>query len=175
MIRRNGHLSLDDRILWGREARTVTPRKGMEMPSEEELAPEIKPDTKPAQGIATPYTPESPASPSLPRHAEIDRPSLNKLAKGRIPVEGRIDLHGLTQGEAHGLLLGFLHRAHAQGMRHVLVITGKGSSYGSDGALKRIVPLWLQTPAFRGVVSAYDTAARNHGGGGALYVRIRRT
>ena len=88
-------------------------------------------------------------------------------------VDARIDLHGLVQGEAHSLLYGFLHRAHAEGCRMVLVITGKGSSLGSEGVLRRAIPGWLQTPQFRHLVAGFDEATRVHGGEGALYVRLR--
>jgi DNA-nicking Smr family endonuclease len=89
-------------------------------------------------------------------------------------LEGRVDLHGLTQPEAHSLLLSFLSRAHADGVRHVLVITGKGASFGSDGVLRRAVPQWLATPPFSSLVSGIDEASRRHGGGGAFYVRLKR-
>jgi DNA-nicking Smr family endonuclease len=104
----------------------------------------------------------------------LDRPTLDKLAKGRMPIEARVDLHGMTQEEAYSLLYSFLHRAHAGGLRYVMVITGKGSSSGGDGVLRRSVPAWLSTPAFRPLVSSHDHAARHHGGAGALYVRLRR-
>src|SRR5690606_7762021 len=94
--------------------------------------------------------------------------------KGRLPLEAKVDLHGLTQSEAYGLLLSFLHRAHAAGIRYVLVVTGKGSSTKGDGVLRRAVPEWLATPSFRSVVGSHDGAARHHGGGGAIYVRLRR-
>ena len=80
----------------------------------------------------------------------------------------------MIQSEAHGFLLGFLIKAHERGLRHVLVITGKGTSLGSDGALKRAVPLWFALPEFRPLISSYEPAARNHGGEGALYVRLAR-
>jgi DNA-nicking Smr family endonuclease len=98
----------------------------------------------------------------------------DKIAKGRVSIGGRVDLHGMTQSEAHNLLLAFLRTAHDRGLRYVLVITGKGSSSGGDGVLKRSVPDWLATGPFRLLVSGYDEAARHHGGGGALYVRMRR-
>ena len=60
-------------------------------------------------------------------------------------------------------------------MRHVLVITGKGSSLGSDGILRQAVPHWFATPSFRALVSAYEFAHRIHGGDGAIYVRLRRS
>ncbi|RYG78717.1 MAG: DNA mismatch repair protein MutS, partial [Alphaproteobacteria bacterium] len=71
-------------------------------------------------------------------------------------------------------LLRFITRAHDHGLRHVLVITGKGTSMGSEGALKRAVPLWFSLPDFRSLISSYEPAARNHGGEGALYVRLSR-
>lgn len=166
-------LSDDDRILWNMVARTATPLKGtMPLPAEAE-------PTKPEQPAAPPmvFSDIAPPPPSkehkVGRH--LDRPTHDKLAKGRLEIEARVDLHGLTQHEAHGLLLSFLHRAHASGLRYVLVVTGKGSTQKGDGVLRRVVPEWLATPAFRSVVGSHDSAARNHGGGGALYVRLRRT
>ncbi|TIR79782.1 MAG: DNA mismatch repair protein MutS, partial [Mesorhizobium sp.] len=125
----------------------------------------------PANGVPTA------AAKPKPQHVahSLDDQTHEKLKKGRLPIEGRVDLHGMTQDEAYSLLLTFLHRAHAGGIRYVLVITGKGSSSGGDGILRRSVPHWLSTPAFRHLVSSHDHAARNHGGSGALYVRLRRT
>ena len=80
----------------------------------------------------------------------------------------------MVQSEAHFLLLDFLIRAHGRGLRHVLVITGKGSSMGSDGALKRVVPMWFSKPEFRHLISSHEPAARQRGGEGALYVRLSR-
>ena len=68
----------------------------------------------------------------------------------------------------------YLSRAQGAGLRHVLGITGKGSSPSSEGVLRRAVPGWLSTPPFAGLVSGYSAASRQHGGDGALYVRLRR-
>lgn len=167
-------LTDEDRVLWSLVARSATPlrgRRAVEIP-EIVLEPEKVPPT-PASAIAAQRAEKS----TPPRHPvhPLDRPTLDKLAKGRTPIEGRVDLHGMTQDEAYSLLYSFLHRAHAGGVRYVLVITGKGSSSGGDGILRRSVPAWLSTPAFRAVVSSHDHAARHHGGSGALYVRLRRT
>ena len=107
-------------------------------------------------------------------HHPLEKPVKRKLAKGHLPIEARVDLHGMVQSEAHGFLLHFLLRAHDRGLRHVLVITGKGTSLGSDGALKRAVPMWFSLPEFRMLISSYEPAARNHGGEGALYVRLSK-
>jgi DNA-nicking Smr family endonuclease len=165
-------LSEEDRVLWSLVARSANPLKGkaaVELPSSE-----IPPRSQPPQ--LSPVPPAVAAKPKplpVPRH--LDEPTLDKLSKGRLPIEGRVDLHGMTQEEAYSLLYSFLHRAHAGGVRYVLVITGKGSSSGGDGVLRRSVPAWLSTPAFRHLVSSHDHAARHHGGAGALYIRLRRS
>lgn len=170
------NLSDDERVLWNLVARTATPLRGRKAAAEAAAR-----ETAPA--CAVPSVEESvqstsAAQPTPPKRQHVghvlDRPTLDKLSKGRLPIEGRVDLHGMSQAEAHSLLLSFLQRAHAGGIRYVLVITGKGSSSGGDGVLKRAVPAWLGTPPFRSLVSSHDHAARNHGGTGALYIRLRR-
>ena len=94
-------------------------------------------------------------------------------------IDARIDLHGLTQSEAHIALLRFLQRAQREGLRHALVITGKGDGAWRDpasgrGVLKRQVPLWLTLPEFRSFVVAVEQANVSHGGEGALYVKVRQ-
>jgi DNA-nicking Smr family endonuclease len=171
------NLSDEDRISWNRVARTVKPLKGKDPALLSEPAPVVAEPMDMA--LAATAVPRNSATAPLaqkerPRPHSFDAPTLNKLSKGRLPIEGRVDLHGMTQGEAHNLLLSFLHRAYAEGLRYVLVITGKGSSLGSDGVLRRAVPDWLATPSFRMLVSSHDSAARHHGGSGALYIRLRR-
>jgi DNA-nicking Smr family endonuclease len=101
-----------------------------------------------------------------------------RVARGRESIDARIDLHGLTQREAHAALLRFLHRAQADGVRIALVVTGKGTGRGPEqrerGILKRQVPQWLSLPEFRSVVVGFEDAHVGHGGEGALYVRLRR-
>jgi DNA-nicking Smr family endonuclease len=168
-------LSLEDRILWSRVARTAVPLRGREQPALAE-AGEPAMGEMPAADAMPGLAPPQPSrrQETHPTPGKLDLPTRKKLAKGRLPIEGTVDLHGLTQSEAHALLLSFLHRAYAGGRRHVLVITGKGESYGSDGVLRRAVPVWLATPPFRALVSGQEGAGRRHGGAGALYVRLRR-
>ena len=172
-------LSDEDRVLWNLVARSAVPLKGRKpLQAAEPAAPPAAESA--AAGPAKPAPPRPQAAPApaatprpAPKHV-IDRPTLDKLAKGRVPIEGRVDLHGMSQDEAYFLLLSFLQNAHARGARYVLVITGKGSSSGGDGILRRAVPGWLATPSFRALVSSHEPAAQKHGGGGALYVRLRR-
>lgn len=171
-------LSAQDRILWSKVARSVKPLPGKVVdtipPEQDDFERLLLADEKPANPVADVPSAAPPARGSGPSQHGIDRPTRQKLAKGRLPIEGKVDLHGLTQVEAHALLLSFLHRAYADGRRHVLIVTGKGSSLGSEGVLRRAVPAWLATPPFRGIVGGYEPAARGHGGSGAIYVRLRR-
>ena len=179
MRRKKDHpLESEDRVLWEKVARTVTPlgpprakMTEIEAVDFEQLLEAPKPETLPAQKTA-PQTPLKSKSPKSPE--SIDEPIQRRIAKGKLAIEARIDLHGLTQDEAHGLLMSFIGRAAQRQLRTVLVITGKGRSPKSEGALKRAVPLWLSQPAFALYVSGYADAAQSHGGEGALYVRLRK-
>ena len=182
MRRKKDHaLAPDDRILWEKVARTVTPLGPPRAQMSELEAVDFEkllemPKTGPA--IAEPAPIEVVKSASKPKAVKspesIDEPIHRRIAKGKVAIEARIDLHCMTQDEAHFLLMSFIIRAAQRHLRTVLVITGKGRSPKSEGALKRAVPLWLSQPAFAAHVSGYADAAQSHGGEGALYVRLRK-
>ena len=115
--------------------------------------------------------------------APLERRLRRALARGRVAVDAALDLHGMTQAQAHRALRAFLLAAQARGLRLAVVVTGKGGAkLGLDGAtrfdepgvLRRLVPHWLREPHLRGVVLGFEEAGRAHGGAGALYVRLRR-
>lgn len=177
----NGKLSAEDRILWGKVARSTRPMPGRQGEIDEfekameELAEAAERGKPPiSQVMEMAEAAPAPARKATGLHQPLEKPVKKKIAKGRLQLEARIDLHGLVQSEAHAMLLSFLIRAHERGLRHVLVITGKGSSMGSEGALKRAVPFWFSKPDYRYLISSYESAARHHGGEGALYVRLAR-
>lgn len=173
MSQRTKPLSDEDRVLWNLVARSATPLRGRK-PVEELATKPVAGKTTAAATIA-PAAAQTPVPPKRQLVAQtMDRPTIEKLTRGKLPIEGRVDLHGMTQGEAHALLLSFLQRASDRGIRYVLIITGKGFSSGGDGILRRQVPAWLSTPPFRALVSSHDISARHHGGEGALYVRLRK-
>lgn len=111
-----------------------------------------------------------PPEPTPPGHIEPRRK--RRIVRERDPLDRWLDLHGLDQDGAKAALIGFLARAQADGVRAVLVITGKGMS--GDGVLRRRAPEWLADPALRGVVAGVSLAERHHGGEGALYVALKR-
>ena len=111
----------------------------------------------------------------------MDKRSFERLKKGKMPIEGRLDLHGMTQELAHRELISFIIDASATGKRLLLVITGKGKTSFDDGimpvrqgVLKHQVPQWMKLPPLGSLVLQVAQAAPRHGGSGAYYVYLRR-
>lgn len=197
--RPGARLSQEERALWEHTARSLEPIKGKKQrvhasledageptPSKRETAKPAAQKKPPAAAPAPP--PRVTITPALPAPAPItlERRKARKLSSGRIEIDGRIDLHGMRQGEAHDALRRFLKRSYAEGKRWVLVITGKGAPARTAqderleregierGVLRRNVPRWLAEPEVAGIVIGFTTAAIRHGGEGALYVHLRK-
>ena len=181
----------DETRLWAVVAATVRPAHGRAASAAPAVAarpveplapplpappPEVKPPPrfpgrlKPKGPPPPRAKPSPPAEPPPPGGIEPNR--MRRLARERDPLDRRIDLHGLGQDGARAALFAFLHRAQADGVRAVLVITGKGTQ--GDGVLRRRTPEWLAEAGLRGVVAGVSVADRRHGGEGALYVALKR-
>ncbi|MDV4169148.1 Smr/MutS family protein [Rhodovulum sp. FJ3] len=193
------NLNSEERKLWQKVAETAQPmhaRRMSDTPKTEPVSP---------QKSKTPPTPRDPIgafqvgalSPAKgARHhlapsiedavaaapVQMDRKNYDRLRKGKMVPEAKIDLHGMTMSQAHPALVNFVMRNHGRGARLVLVITGKGKSADDGGpipvrhgVLKHQVPQWLALPPLRGVVLQVTQAHQKHGGGGAYYVYLRRT
>jgi DNA-nicking Smr family endonuclease len=193
---RRRSLSAEERALWTGIARSIKPLHRARRTAETSDPP--PPEKRSAESVgkfAGKSTGKTPAQNELsrPRTATPDEPRVDKkppplaplerklkrrVARGREPIDARIDLHGFTQTQAHVALLAFLRRAQADGVRIALVVTGKGTRKADEaherGVLKRQVPLWLSLPQFRPLVVGYEDAHLAHGGAGALYIRVRR-
>jgi len=181
--------SAEEQALWEAMTRDVTP-----LPGRAELAgPAVTPPTAPepappspaGAGTVGPSSSEpsrqpgaavpKPQPPSLALGATdgLDRRLADRFRRGRLEIEARLDLHGMTRAAAQSALHDFLARQAALGRRCLLVITGKGRG-GGDGVLRREVPQWLNRPDLRRQVLAISEARPQHGGAGALYVLLRR-
>ena len=197
MAKRSGkNLSSEDRRLWKQVTDTVTPRHVNLIEGEETFAAAMqdvqKVKTSTLSKVAMPsYSPPTSqkkiTSATVPPLLGYNKREKSRLSRGLTTIDGKIDLHGLTQDQAHRALHIFIGRAVASGWKNVLVITGKGKthfnhslkSYGelgqeSPGVLRRKVPQWLSEPSIRNMVIGYETASSSHGGIGALFVRLRK-
>jgi DNA-nicking Smr family endonuclease len=184
---RRRQLSDEEEALWAGLTRSIKPLKSAKPAAKtspkSSATPPAASTPAPSQTRSHPVTPRETQRPSPPL-APLGRRLKQRVARGREPIDARLDLHGMTQRQAHAELLRFLHRAQADGVRTALVVTGKGlrkssNSDGRDadnrpGVLKRQVPMWLALPEFRPLVVGFDDAHVGHGGEGALYVRLRR-
>ena len=119
--------------------------------------------------------------------AGVDRRTAERLRKGQLRIEQSLDMHGMTQTEAHAALKKFISHCSNSGYRCVLIITGKGGAKGDEvlqptrnlsqvsGVLRKMVPRWLEERGTAELVITHMTAAKHHGGEGARYLLLRRT
>jgi DNA-nicking Smr family endonuclease len=135
------------------------------------VAPSARP--APARAPAPAREPPAPLSPGTA--PGLDKRTAQRLRRGQIPIDGRIDLHGMTRAEAHRNLTDFLTFSATAGRRCVLVITGKGMREGAgSGILRSEFPRWLNEAALRPLILSFAAAQPRDGGGGAFYVYLRR-
>ena len=188
------HVTPDEAKLWKAVTKQFEPLKRSEPEvivgeSEIESGMAVPPKSRKADAPAkTPASNVNPIGRTNDPLAAFDQRRARRLASGRLPIDAKLDLHGLRQTEARNALLQFLYLAQASGFKHVKVITGKGGKSLEDeelrpfslyddnrrGILREQVPRWLGEAEFRRLVISFTVAGRGHGGGGALYVQVRK-
>lgn len=189
MVRyRSRTLDSVEQDLWQRVARTANPLHTFQQSLAASAVPEAaKPIVPPAPERLAPFrvggksSAVQPAIAAVQTPVQMDRKAFDRLRRGKLTPDARIDLHGMTLSQAHPALISFVMQSHARGDRLVLVITGKGRTAPHDGpiprrqgALKQDVPHWLRSMPLRPLVLELREAHRRHGGEGALYVYLRR-
>jgi len=160
---------LGDRRLWAEAVRDVIPLPGRTAP----ILPAAPSPPSGAAAAAPAWVPER-ETVLVERFAGIDRANAERLKRGQHPIESRLDLHGLTQSEAHQVLIEFVEASYRMGRRCVLVITGRGLGAEGPGVLKSAVPRWLGEAGLRRRILAVAAAQPRHGGAGAVYLLLRR-
>lgn len=105
------------------------------------------------------------------RNIPLEVGPLQGLDKKRAAArpEAILDLHGMSEAQAHKRLDGFMHHATAHGYKTVLIVTGKGK-----GILREAVPKWLDVPSLRPFILAVNYATPKEGGAGALRVLLKK-
>ena len=178
----------EDTVLWHRVAMGVTPLKSrleaekmaalFTATARETRRSSAKPSKRPAArppSAPLPVSPPPSPAPVAPidlRQGEtggLDNGTKRRLFRGEVPINRRLDLHGLTAAHAQTRLERFIQQAAFDGCRCVLVITGKGT-----GILRGHVPGWLKRAPLAPLVLALAEARPSDGGGGAFYVLLRR-
>jgi DNA-nicking Smr family endonuclease len=182
----------DEAELWHAVVRNAHPMH----PRKAEPAPQIKPPSPPKVELPRPLFDtfrigeRSRASHDLalpiadalrPAPIKMDAKAFGKMTRGKLLPEARIDLHGMTLAEAQPDLIRFILNAQSDGLRLVLVITGKGKR-GDDtgpipqrmGVLRHQVPIWLRQAPLGQTILQVAEAHLRHGGAGAYYVYLRR-
>lgn len=113
----------------------------------------------------------------------INGATQDRLQRGTLEPDAKIDLHGMTEAAAYRVLSSFLLGARQRGNRLILVVTGKGNPRKEEsaswmtsphGVLKQMVPRWLNEPEMSALIASVRPAHVRHGGGGALYVYLRK-
>ncbi|MEO1919904.1 MAG: Smr/MutS family protein [Paracoccaceae bacterium] len=198
--RKRGKLTEDDHEVWEKVTQTTVPLHPIKLsppqftpkPTRAPLAQKLhKPAIRPLTRIGG-ALPEALVTINLvldpmkasekPDH-QMDRKNFDRLRKGKIKPDARLDLHGMTAAQAHFELTAFIHRSHAARKRLALVITGKGNSTREkeeimptrQGILRHSLPHWLNRADLRPKILQITPAHAKHGGGGAYYVYLRRT
>ena len=173
-------LSEDDRRVWQQVAETVKPlpvsfdtatfTEILDSPRLGVAPVRALPTVMPAMMRSKPVTP-------LPELAVGVMPGLDKrlaerVKRGVLATDGRIDLHGMTREQAQNRLIHFIARSYDHGLRKILGSTGKGQAGG--GVLKTEVPRGLNLPVLRSKILGFSYAQPKDGGDGALYVLLKR-
>lgn len=99
----------------------------------------------------------------------LDNATRRKFARGQMPIDATLDLHGLNQEQALMALRSFMGSQHANGARVVRIITGKGKH-----VLRDALPRWLERPEFRPLILATALPRLHKGNVREILLRRRR-
>ncbi len=180
-VSRRSRLSEADIAEWANYVRHVHLLPGRARP---ELSVPEPPVPEPSAAVAPPARGSPAAPPPLPaprprlgglvigmQPPGVDNATWQRFRTGKLTASRTLDLHGRTAQRAYHALVSLLRGAHADGLRCVEVITGRGSGEGG-GVLRRELPLWLNLPDLRPLVLA---AAHPHAANpGSVRILLRR-
>ena len=181
----------DERALWDEVMRDVRRLRGAKI-SKAKVEKKRSTAAREAPTLPSPSAPTVRAPAAKAKRAStpafgLDGSTAERLKRGKVEPDATVDLHGMTQAQAHARLVAFVRRGFEHGYRCLLVVTGKGAprpsrdearfvmtERSSAGVLQLMVPRWLEEDALRSLVVGVQSAHRRHGGAGAFYVYLRR-
>jgi DNA-nicking Smr family endonuclease len=160
-----------DAHLFEASLRDVAPLKGRKRRAKP-APPPVPVEQSAPLARPTPVKPSVAKPVAKPQPPQLDGSTERKLTRGLLAIDATLDLHGMTQSQAHAALDRFVGRQIGTASRVLLIVTGKGK--GGEGALKRLMPEWLMAGPYAARILKIASAARTHGGGGAFYVMLKR-
>lgn len=172
---------MDDAELWKRFVRNITPLHSDSPPNE--LSHLIPPQE-------TSYSPIEKKPPQVTEHKASslnhekksnhfykapEKHQKKRMLRGTFHYLARLDLHGLSLNDAYYKTAEFIQSHYQSGIRHILLITGKGSRQkdGSIGILRPQMIEWFHSSSFAEYISIYHHASPKDGGKGAFYVILK--
>jgi DNA-nicking Smr family endonuclease len=170
-------LSADEAELWARVAATIRPLSREKIKQSPGVASE--PTTRLSGSLV------SRAKPTETRRAKpipigertLDGSWDKRLGSGRIEPDRMLDLHGMSLDAAWAAIDRGLERAIVRGDRVLLMITGHhrpGEPPVQRGKIRAAVHDWLAASRHAPSIAAVRGAHRRHGGGGSLYIILKR-
>jgi DNA-nicking Smr family endonuclease len=173
-------LSPDEAQLWAKVAETIRP---LSRDRDRATKPEAKP--QPAElptAEAQPQPAPRPAKPPQPKPkpgpgSTLDGTWDRKLRSGNVTIDRTLDLHGMSLDGAWAAIDHLLEQAISDGDRLLLLITGharKGEPPVQRGKIRAAVHDWLAASRQASRIASVRNAHPRHGGGGSLYIILRR-
>jgi len=162
-------LQPEEKQIWGRVAKTISPRRAFKGPKSAKPLPPQSPTTQDFANMLRLPPLEKPSPRSQPQSLDINQDK--KVRRGRVEIDAKIDLHDMTQAMARPALHRAIIRASNRGHKCVLVVTGKGLR--GEGVLRRNFTSWINEAEIRPLIATYAQAHIRHGGSGAWYVFLK--
>lgn len=171
-------LSPEEAELWARVTATIRPLSRHAPPKTAAEPPQPSPEAKPAQARPPRKSIPPPPPPPRPRPGTtLDGSWDRKLQSGSVEPDRILDLHGLNLAKAWSAIDLALERAISSGDRVLLLITGherSGAPPVQRGRIRAAVHDWLAVSRHAARIAAVRAAHGRHGGGGSLYIILRR-
>lgn len=109
------------------------------------------------------------------RRLDVDPRVLRRVRRGEVHPDGKLDLHGLSAGDARRAIEAFVSKRSSEGDRAVLIVHGRGGhSPGGRGVLRGEIAAWLSQGAIKRFIAAFASQRDADGGSGSVLVLFDR-
>lgn len=174
------NLTPDEALLWAKVTASIRPLSREPIEQEAPVAPPAA--TKAATPPRRPAPPPPRRIPPPPPPRRVIANTLDggwdrRLKGGTVEPDRILDLHGHNLDQAWEAIDRSIETALQRGERVLLLITGHaraGDPPVERGLIRAAVNDWLAVSRHASRIAAVRQAHRRHGGGGSLYLILRR-